>query len=163
YGGLLGGFFLAIFWSRARQRDAILGMSIGITVMSVVVFAKQLIAAFPGLAHALGPVSTIAFLCPPNSLHRHDFHRSGNRRRWLEDARHGRRRTGARHRRNRRTAERRAAGPRRGVGRRDRRRAARCARVLRDDARHAAGALRRRRRRRTGRRATGALALVGGA
>ncbi|HEY2905029.1 MAG TPA: sodium:solute symporter [Vicinamibacterales bacterium] len=61
YGGLLGGFFLAIFWSRARQRDAILGMSVGIAVMSVIVFAKQLIAAFPGLAHALGPVSTIAY------------------------------------------------------------------------------------------------------
>ena len=61
YGGLLGGFFLAIFWARARQRDAILGMSVGIAVMSVVVFAKQIIAAFPGLAHALGPVSTIAY------------------------------------------------------------------------------------------------------
>lgn len=61
YGGLLGGFFLAIFWSRARQADAILGMSVGILVMSVVVFAKQLIAAFPALAGPLGPVSSIAY------------------------------------------------------------------------------------------------------
>ena len=30
YGGLLGGFFLAIFWRRARQSDAIIGMSVGI-------------------------------------------------------------------------------------------------------------------------------------
>ena len=61
YGGLLGGFFLAIFWSRARQADAILGMSVGILVMSVVVFAKQLIAAFPALAGPLGPASNIAY------------------------------------------------------------------------------------------------------
>lgn len=61
YGGLLGGFFLAIFWRRARQSDAILGMSVGIAVMSVIVFSKQLIAAFPALAPTLAPVSTIAF------------------------------------------------------------------------------------------------------
>ncbi|HSQ31361.1 MAG TPA: sodium:solute symporter [Gemmatimonadaceae bacterium] len=61
YGGLLGGFFLAIFWRRARQADAILGMSVGIAVMSVIVFAKQIIAAVPSLASALGPVSTIAY------------------------------------------------------------------------------------------------------
>jgi len=61
YGGLLGGFFLAIFWRRARQADAILGMSVGIAVMSVIVFAKQIIAAVPSLANALGPVSTIAY------------------------------------------------------------------------------------------------------
>ena len=61
YGGLLGGFFLAIFWRRARQADAILGMSVGIAVMSVIVFAKQIIAAVPSLAGPLGPVSTIAY------------------------------------------------------------------------------------------------------
>ena len=61
YGGLLGGFFLAIFWRRAIQRDAILGMSVGIAAMSVIVFAKQIIAAVPSLAGALGPVSTIAW------------------------------------------------------------------------------------------------------
>ena len=61
YGGLLGGFFLAIFWRRARQRDAILGMSVGIAVMSVIVFAKQIMAAVPAWAPALQPLSTIAY------------------------------------------------------------------------------------------------------
>jgi SSS family transporter len=37
YGGLLGGFFLALLWPRARQRDAVLGMAVGILVMIVVV------------------------------------------------------------------------------------------------------------------------------
>jgi SSS family transporter len=61
YGALLGGFFLGIFWRRAIQRDAILGMSVGIVAMSLIVFAKQIIAAFPATATALGPVSTIAW------------------------------------------------------------------------------------------------------
>jgi Na+/proline symporter len=61
YGGLLGGFFLAIFWSRARQRDAILGMSVGIAVMSVIVFANQISAAVPAWQSALAPVSKIAY------------------------------------------------------------------------------------------------------
>ena len=61
YGGLLGGFFLAIFWRRARQRDAILGMSVGIAAMSVIVFAKQISAAVPAWAPALKPLSTIAY------------------------------------------------------------------------------------------------------
>jgi Na+/proline symporter len=61
YGGLLGGFFLAIFWRRARQRDAILGMSVGIAVMSVIVFAKQIMAAVPAWAPTLKPLSTIAY------------------------------------------------------------------------------------------------------
>jgi Na+/proline symporter len=47
YGGLLGGFFLGIFWRRARQRDAILGMSVGIAVMGFVVFARQLTGLLP--------------------------------------------------------------------------------------------------------------------
>ena len=34
YGALLGGFFLGILWPRARQRDAITGMSIGIAGMA---------------------------------------------------------------------------------------------------------------------------------
>jgi SSS family transporter len=42
YGALLGGFFLGIFWKRARQRDAILGMSVGIVAMALIVFAGQL-------------------------------------------------------------------------------------------------------------------------
>jgi solute:Na+ symporter, SSS family len=61
YGGLLGGFFLAIFWQRATQRDAILGMSVGIAVMSVIVFAKQISVAIPALAPALELVSKIAW------------------------------------------------------------------------------------------------------
>src|SRR4029077_3942983 len=60
YGGLLGGFFLAIFWPRARQRDAIIGMSVGIGAMTFIVFAKQISAAVPALADTLRPVSTIA-------------------------------------------------------------------------------------------------------
>ena len=61
YGALLGGFFLAIFWRRSVQRDAILGMSIGILAMTFIVFAKQISAAVPGLADMLRPVSTIAY------------------------------------------------------------------------------------------------------
>jgi SSS family solute:Na+ symporter len=61
YGALLGGFFLAIFWRRAIQRDAILGMSVGIVAMSLIVFAKQISAAVPQLAATLQPVSTIAY------------------------------------------------------------------------------------------------------
>lgn len=57
YGGLLGGFFLGIFWKRARQRDAILGMSVGIAVMGFVVFAKQLSGMMPWLV----PIGRIAW------------------------------------------------------------------------------------------------------
>lgn len=57
YGGLLGGFFLGIFWKRARQRDAILGMSVGITVMAFIVFAKRL----SGLMPFLEPLGNIAW------------------------------------------------------------------------------------------------------
>jgi len=61
YGGLLGVFFLGNFWPRARQRDAILGLSIGILTMSFVVFAGRFIAAFPGLESTLGPFARIAW------------------------------------------------------------------------------------------------------
>jgi SSS family transporter len=61
YGALLGGFFLGIYWRRAIQRDAILGMSVGIVAMSLIVFAKQIMAAFPGMTGLLTPVSTIAY------------------------------------------------------------------------------------------------------
>jgi solute:Na+ symporter, SSS family len=60
-GGLLGGFFLGMLWSRARQFDALLGMSVGIGLMTFVVFAKPLSAAFPVLAPALAPVASIAW------------------------------------------------------------------------------------------------------
>lgn len=61
YGALLGGFFLALFWPWARQRDAILGMSVGIFVMAFVVFAKQISAAYPVLSESLGPFARIAW------------------------------------------------------------------------------------------------------
>ncbi|MBL8958500.1 MAG: sodium:solute symporter [Gemmatimonadetes bacterium] len=61
YGGLLGGFFLGIWWPRAQQRDAITGMSVGIACMAIVVFAKQLGAAYPSLASSLGPFARIAW------------------------------------------------------------------------------------------------------
>lgn len=61
YGGLLGGFFLALLWKRAIQRDAIIGMSVGIAVMSVVVFAGRLVSAFPALEAPLSPVVGIAW------------------------------------------------------------------------------------------------------
>ncbi len=61
YGGLLGGFFLGLFWSRARQVDAIVGMTIGIVTMAVVVFANQIAAALPGLAATLAPIGRIAW------------------------------------------------------------------------------------------------------
>ena len=57
YGGLLGGFFLALLWKRARQKDAIIGMAVGIVAMSFVVFAKQLTPIIPALA----PLGTIAY------------------------------------------------------------------------------------------------------
>jgi Na+/proline symporter len=57
YGALLGGFFLGILWKRAIQRDAIVGMAIGIVAMTFVVFAKQLSAVIPSLE----PVSHIAW------------------------------------------------------------------------------------------------------
>jgi len=61
YGALLGGFFLAIFWRRARQSDAILAMSVGIALMSLIVFAKQIMAAIPSWSGFLQPLSTIAY------------------------------------------------------------------------------------------------------
>jgi SSS family transporter len=61
YGGLLGGFFLGMWWRRARQRDAILGMVVAIATMSIVVFAKLLAARLPALAPILTPLGTIAW------------------------------------------------------------------------------------------------------
>jgi Na+/proline symporter len=61
YGGLLGGFFLGMLWKRAAQRDAIVGMAVGIVAMTFVVFAKQLSQAYPALASALGPVARVAW------------------------------------------------------------------------------------------------------
>ncbi|MEP6622219.1 MAG: sodium:solute symporter [bacterium] len=60
-GGLLGGFFLGIYWRRAIQRDAILGMSIAIATMAFIVFAKPISSAYPSLASTLAPVGDIAW------------------------------------------------------------------------------------------------------
>jgi len=61
YGGLLGVFFLGNFWPRARQRDAIAGLIVGISAMAFVVFAGKLGEWFPPLAQALGPFARIAW------------------------------------------------------------------------------------------------------
>ena len=61
YGALLGGFFLGILWRRANQRDAILGMSVGIFVMAFIVFAKQVSGWFPATADTLAPFARIAW------------------------------------------------------------------------------------------------------
>lgn len=61
YGGLLGGFFLGIFWRRAIQRDAILGMSVAIGTMAFIVFARPISAAYPPLASTLAPFAGIAW------------------------------------------------------------------------------------------------------
>ena len=53
YGGLLGGFFLGLLWRRAVQRDAILGISVGIFAMTFIVFAKQIAAFSPAMGDAL--------------------------------------------------------------------------------------------------------------
>ena len=60
-GALLGGFFLGIFVAGAKQRDAIIGMSVGIVTMAMVVFAKLIGAAVPVLAPVLHPFETIAW------------------------------------------------------------------------------------------------------
>ncbi len=60
-GGLLGGFFLGIYWRRAIQRDAILGMSIAILTMAFIVFAKPIAGAYPSLSSMLAPVAGIAY------------------------------------------------------------------------------------------------------
>ncbi len=61
YGGLLGGFFLGLFWRRALERDAIAGMSVGILAMAFIVFARPLAAAFPALAGLLNPLARVAW------------------------------------------------------------------------------------------------------
>jgi solute:Na+ symporter, SSS family len=50
-----------MLWRRAIQRDAILGMAVGIIAMSFVVFAKPMMLVFPSLTNALTPISHIAF------------------------------------------------------------------------------------------------------
>lgn len=61
YGGLLGGFFLGIFWRRAIQRDAIIGMSVAIATMAFIVFAGPISSWSPSLAPTLAPFAKIAW------------------------------------------------------------------------------------------------------
>jgi SSS family solute:Na+ symporter len=61
YGALLGGFFLGIFVKRARQRDAILAMSVALVSMAMIVFAKIIGAAIPPLYPLLHPFESIAW------------------------------------------------------------------------------------------------------
>ncbi len=61
YGGLLGAFMLGILVNRARQRDVIIGMSVGISVMTVIVFARVIGTTFPALAEPLAPFARIAW------------------------------------------------------------------------------------------------------
>ena len=61
YGGLLGGFFLGLWWPRALQRDAIVGMSVGILCMAFVVFARQLAVVLPFAASVLDPIGRITW------------------------------------------------------------------------------------------------------
>jgi len=61
YGGLLGAFFLGMLWRRAVQRDAITGMAVGIATMTLIVFARQISAAYPPLGDVLGPFARIAW------------------------------------------------------------------------------------------------------
>ena len=61
YGGLLGGFFLGIFWARARERDAIIGMSVGIVAMAFVVFAAAIVRLWPSAVSWLGFAAGVAW------------------------------------------------------------------------------------------------------
>jgi SSS family solute:Na+ symporter len=66
YGGLLGGFFLAMLSSRANQRDAIAAIGTGIVVMSLVVFGRWYAPIFAwtglgGVADLLTRLGTIAW------------------------------------------------------------------------------------------------------
>ncbi len=47
YGALLGAFLLGIYNPRAKQRDAILGMAVGIIAMAIVVFSPSFKIAWP--------------------------------------------------------------------------------------------------------------------
>jgi protein-S-isoprenylcysteine O-methyltransferase Ste14 len=59
YGPLLGTYFLAGRWPRARGRDVVGAVAVTVAVMLVVVFAKSL-SASPGFAW-LGPLGRLAW------------------------------------------------------------------------------------------------------
>ena len=52
YGALLGGFFLGMLWRRAIQRDAILGMAVGI-IASTIGFVNSGILSAPRMLQAM--------------------------------------------------------------------------------------------------------------
>lgn len=60
-GALLGGFFLGIFVQRAVQRDALLALSVGLTIMTIVGLSKKLLALWPSCAAVLEPLAAIAW------------------------------------------------------------------------------------------------------
>jgi solute:Na+ symporter, SSS family len=64
YGGLLGGFFLALLWKRANQRDALTAMATAIAVMAVIVFARQILA----WATARGMADSLSWLQPLSAI-----------------------------------------------------------------------------------------------
>jgi solute:Na+ symporter, SSS family len=66
YGGLLGSFFLGILNRRARQRDALVGLAVGLLTMSVVVFGRWYAPALAGMgleaaAEVVAALGRIAF------------------------------------------------------------------------------------------------------
>jgi SSS family transporter len=61
YGALLGGFFLGILVPRARQRDALIGMTVGLVAMALVVFARLIGSAIPPIAPVLRPFESVAW------------------------------------------------------------------------------------------------------
>jgi solute:Na+ symporter, SSS family len=66
YGGLLGAFFLAVLNRRANQRDAVIAIAAGMTVMSAIVFAGWYATLFAwiglgGVADVLAAVGSIAW------------------------------------------------------------------------------------------------------
>jgi solute:Na+ symporter, SSS family len=67
YGGLLGGFFLGVLNWRARERDALAAIGIGIAVMSTVVFARwyAALATWLGLEGAAGWLTAVGTIAWP--------------------------------------------------------------------------------------------------
>jgi solute:Na+ symporter, SSS family len=66
YGGLLGGFFLAILNRRANQRDAIVAVAMGMLIMSGIVFGRWYAPVFTaiglsGFGETLVALGSIAF------------------------------------------------------------------------------------------------------
>lgn len=67
YGGLLGGFFLGVLHPRARERDAIPAIAVGIVGMSLVVFAKwyAVLVGWMGMTGVAGALLTVGSIAWP--------------------------------------------------------------------------------------------------